>query len=104
MSIRSYMTVASIDQIIKTTSAFRLLSDPTRCKMILLLSKRKDGMCVYEIAEAIGISHSAISHQLAKLEMKEIVAPIRQGKEICYQLNGTSFVRNILHVMKIFNP
>ena len=97
------MTTETLDQIMHTTSAFRLLSDPTRCKMILLLSKRQNGMCVYELADETNVSHSAASHQLARLEMKGIVTAYPEGKKVCYRLKDTPFTKNILHVMKIFN-
>jgi len=105
MNIYSYiMNPDDINYIAKTTSAFRLLSDPTRFRILCVLSKEKNGMCVYELAEAVGISQSAASHQLSKLEAREIVKCYREGQSICYELHISEFTKNLLRVMRSFEP
>lgn len=96
------MTALHTDNLIKTTTAFKILSDPTRFKMLCLLSKNKKGLCVGELADAVGISHSAASHQLSKLESRNIVISFREGQTICYELQKNSFTDNLLRVMKAF--
>lgn len=91
------------DNIIKTTTAFKILSDPTRFKILLLLARAKDGMCVYELADAVDISHSAVSHQLSKLEAHNVVESFREGQEVCYELQKNKFTKNMLSIMKTFN-
>ena len=98
------MDVKDLDYVIKTTSAFRLLSDPTRFCILCVLSKAKEGLCVYEIADMVNISHSAASHQMKKLEAHGIVRCYRDGQSVCYQLTDTSFTQNLLRVMRVFRP
>ena len=105
MSIYSYMNtvdITDVDRIVRTTSAFRLLSDPTRFKILCILSRAPNGMCVCEIAEAVGITHSAASHQLSRLEDKKIVKCFRHGQSACYELTNTLFVKDLITVMKSF--
>jgi len=91
------------DNIIKTTTAFKILSDPTRFKMLCLLSNTREGLCVGELAEGVGISHSAASHQLAKLEAHNVVCSFREGQEVCYELEKNPFTQNLLRVMSAFS-
>lgn len=91
-----------VDKIIKTTSAFKILSDPTRFKILCLLLKERDGMCVNEIADSVGISHSAASHQLSKLESKGVVTSFREGQMVCYEMKHNVFTKNLINVIDIF--
>ena len=91
-----------IDKVIRTTSAFKILSDPTRFKILCLLLKEKDGMCVNEIADSVCVSNSAASHQLSKLESKGVVLSFREGQTICYELKHNSFTKNLISVIGIF--
>lgn len=68
-----------------TCNFYDIISDPTRIKIIILLKKHKE-MCVSDISEIIGISISAISHQLRLLENCGIVKSERMGKIVCYAL------------------
>lgn len=86
----------------QTTNLFKLLADPTRFKILALLLKTRQDLCVGEIAKAINISQSATSHQLAKLESCGVVRPERRGQMICYILNDNQITRNLRSVMKIF--
>lgn len=91
-----------IDYIVQTTSAFKILSDPTRFKIVCLLLKNAEGICVNEIADSVSISHSAVSHQLSKLEAKGVVTSFREGQTICYELKKNAFTKNLIHVIRIF--
>lgn len=64
---------------------FKLLSDPTRLKIVLALKLSE--LCVHEIAETVGISISAISHQLRLLKSSRVVKGKRSGKHIYYSLD-----------------
>ena len=64
---------------------FGLLSDPTRLKIVLVLKRGE--LCVHEIANAIGLSISAVSHQLRLLKTAKMVKNRRQGKMIYYSLD-----------------
>ena len=96
------MDISNADYIVRTTSAFKMLSDPTRFKILCALSQAKSGLCVYEIADAVSISQSAASHQMCTLEARGVVECFRDGQTICYEMRDTPFTKNLLHVMKIF--
>ena len=63
---------------------FKVFGDVTRLKMlnVLLCSE----MCVYDIAAVLGMSQSAISHQLRVLKQMDLVKNRREGKTIFYAL------------------
>lgn len=93
-----------LEKVLETTSAFKILSDPTRFKIVCLLITHKDGMCVNELAEELDISQSAVSHQLAKLESRNVVCRFRHGQMVCYQLLSNSLTKNLRRVITIFQP
>lgn len=96
-------TIPNHHYITKATSTFKLLSDPTRFKILYVLYKSDDGLCVHEIADAVSISHSAASHQLSKLEDKGIVNGFREGQLMCYRLSRTEYTNEIINMMKPFS-
>lgn len=63
---------------------FKVFGDATRLKIlnVLLCSE----MCVYDIAAVLGMSQSAISHQLRVLKQMDLVKNRREGKTIFYAL------------------
>ena len=63
---------------------FRLFADTTRVKILYLLFESK--LCVCAIAELLGMTQSAISHQLRILKDANLVANRRDGKTIYYFL------------------
>lgn len=80
---------------------FKMLGDTTRIK---LLGKIAGGeMRVGDIAEALGMQPSAISHQLRVLRAARIVTCRRDGKEAWYSLDDDHVVRlmrlGLEHVM-----
>ena len=68
---------------------FRALGDPTRSRMVLALSIAE--LNVGELAEVLGGSHSATSHQLRILRDLDIVHVRRLGKTQVYALNERAF-------------
>lgn len=66
------------------SSFFKVLGDPTRTKIIWCLDQNE--MCVCDIAATLGMTKSAISHQLAKLKAVNMVTSRRNGKEVFYSL------------------
>ncbi len=63
---------------------FKVFGDTTRIKIMYALSE--DEMCVCAISELLGMTQSAISHQLKTLKDAELVASRRDGKTIYYRL------------------
>ena len=73
----------------RLSRTFRALGDPTRSKLVLALSLRE--MCVTELAEALGSSLSATSHQLRILRDLDLVRVRRSGRSQVYVLNEPAF-------------
>lgn len=63
---------------------FKVFSDTTRIKILYVLMERDQ--CVADIAEAIGATQSAVSHQLRILKQARLVRFQRHGKSIRYSL------------------
>ena len=95
-------TIPRNNYILKATSTFKLPSDPTRFKILYLLYKSEDGLCVHEIADAVPISHSAASHQLSRLEDRGIVNSFREGQSVCYRFKESTYNTEIITIMKRF--
>ena len=72
---------------------FRLFGDTTRVKILFSLFESE--MCVCAIAELLGMTQSAISHQLKILKDANLVANCREGKTIYYFLSD-DHVRTII--------
>lgn len=63
---------------------FKGFSDPTRVQILSNLVDRE--LCVTDIAEAVELSQSAISHQLRILKQMHLIKFRREGKNILYSL------------------
>ena len=66
------------------TEFFKMLGNPTRIHILLLLMEQ-DG-CVSSLAEQLGMTQSAVSHQLSLLKSNKLVKRRRDGKMIFYTL------------------
>ncbi len=74
---------------------FKGFCDPTRVHILSLLQQRE--CCVNQIAEAVELSQSAISHQLRLLKQMHLIKFRREGKNILYSL-ADDHVRTILEM------
>ena len=63
---------------------FKVFSDTTRIK--ILFSLMSGELCVADIAETIGATQSAVSHQLRILKASHLVKFQRDGKNVLYSL------------------
>ena len=79
----------------------KLLGDETRLKILRVLAGSGGEVCVKELAGMVGVSPSATSHQLAKLEMHGVVEAHRDGQTVCYTLRETETVEKILSILNI---
>jgi DNA-binding transcriptional ArsR family regulator len=79
---------------------FKVFSDSTRVKILCALLRAE--MCVCDIAALLGMSKSAISHQLRTLRQTRLVKYRREGKAVYYSLEdehvGTIFDQGLVHV------
>jgi ArsR family transcriptional regulator, lead/cadmium/zinc/bismuth-responsive transcriptional repressor len=64
---------------------FRVLGDPTRVRILDALSAGE--LCVCDISSVIGISESAVSHQLRLLRGMRLVRPRRAGRLVYYAVD-----------------
>ena len=72
---------------------FKIFGDSTRIKILYVLFESE--MCVCDIAQLLGMSQSAISHQLRALKQSKLVKYRREGKTVFYSLSD-AHVRTIL--------
>jgi len=75
------------------TEIFRVLGDPTRLRILDALSHGE--LCVGNLATRLGVTESAVSHQLRLLRSARIVRARRDGRMIFYSLDDT-------HVLTLF--
>ena len=73
---------------------FSALGDPTRVRILDVLSHGE--LCVCDLAAVLGLSQSAVSHQLRLLRGIRLVRPRREGRIVFYSLDDQ-------HIMSIFN-
>ena len=64
---------------------FSALGDPTRLRIVAVLATRE--VCVCDLAAALGVSQSAVSHQLRLLRQVGLVRPRRDGRLVYYVLD-----------------
>ena len=72
---------------------FKIFGDSTRIKILYVLFESE--MCVCDIAKLLGMTQSAISHQLRALKQSKLVKYRREGKTVFYPL-ADGHVRTIL--------
>lgn len=81
------------DTLLDIAELFKVFGDSTRTKILAALSVSE--MCVACISVVLGMSVSAVSHQLRILRQARLVKTRRDGKEIYYSLDDD-------HVGRIF--
>ncbi len=72
---------------------FKIFGDSTRVKLLYILSLSE--MCVFDLAQLLGVTQSAVSHQLRALKASKLVRYRREGKTVFYSLSD-GHVRTIL--------
>ena len=72
---------------------FQLLADPTRVRLIAAL--RHADLCVSDLAQIMGLTESAISHQMRDLRLRRLVSSRRDGRHVYYSLKD-HHVRHLL--------
>ncbi len=73
---------------------FKVFGDATRLRILMVLLEREE-LSVSELAEMLGMTQSAISHQLQTLRQNKLVKTRRDGKSILYSLDD-EHVRSII--------
>ncbi|NEZ47494.1 winged helix-turn-helix transcriptional regulator [Clostridium niameyense] len=89
------------DKVIELGDFFKVLSEPTRIKILYALSVSE--MCVCDIANLLEMTHSAVSHQLKVLRSARLIKYRKQGKVVYYSLDDSHvenvFKQGLEHIM-----
>jgi ArsR family transcriptional regulator len=90
----------SDETLLDLADLFKVFSDSTRVKIVCALLQAE--MCVCDIAALLGMSKSAISHQLRTLRQTRLVKYRREGKVVYYSLEdehvGAIFDQGLVHI------
>jgi ArsR family transcriptional regulator len=78
---------------LRVAEIFKALADPTRVRILHALSHAE--LCVGDVAVLLGMSESAVSHQLRLLRNLHVVRSRRDGKLMFYTLDDD-------HVLRVF--
>jgi DNA-binding transcriptional ArsR family regulator len=91
-----------MDEVEKLAEIFKVLSDPTRLRLILLLKERSSGeytececgggpLCVNALTQKLGVTQSAVSQHLRILRQVGLVRSERRGCYMHYSLDQEDF-------------
>jgi ArsR family transcriptional regulator, arsenate/arsenite/antimonite-responsive transcriptional repressor len=83
----------SDDEARATATLFRALGDPTRVKIVNLLSQSDEPVCVCELVPALSVSQPTVSHHLKTLAAAGLLEREERGKWAFYSLSGEAVER-----------
>jgi ArsR family transcriptional regulator len=89
MSICSYKPL-TVDLAADVAETFKVLGDVTRVRILDALAQREQ--CVSDLADVVGLSESAVSHQLRLLRNTRLVRARRAGRMVFYALDDQHIV------------
>jgi DNA-binding transcriptional ArsR family regulator len=93
-SVRAARAAIPNDRMVRALAeTFGALSDPTRVRIISALAGQE--LCVFDLARMLGLSGSAISHQLRLLRGQRLVKYRKEGKGAYYSLDD-DHIRNLM--------
>src|SRR5262245_53306662 len=105
MSKRSYVPSPPLGEssVVALAETFKVLGDITRVRLLDVLSKVRgagapglnNALCVQDLANLLGMTQSAVSHQLRLLRSMRLVRTRRDGRQIFYALDDD-------HIVKLF--
>lgn len=72
------------EQLLRLADLFKIFGDGTRIRILYVLLEAE--VCVCHLAQALGMTQSAVSHQLRILRQAHLVKTTREGKTIFYSL------------------
>ncbi len=75
----------AVDDAQRMGEFFNVLADPTRLRLISLLAAEE--FCVCDLASSLGMTDSAISHQLRALRAARLVSYRKEGRQVFYRLH-----------------
>jgi ArsR family transcriptional regulator len=83
----------SEDEAAATATLFRALADPARVKIVNLLARTEQPVCVCEFVPALGLSQPTVSHHLKKLVEAGLLDREERGKWAYYSLSDEAIER-----------
>lgn len=86
-------TLPDENELYDLAELFKVFGDSTRIRILFVLFEAE--VCVCDIAQALNMTQSAISHQLRILKQSKLVKSRREGKSIFYSL-ADGHVRTII--------
>lgn len=93
-SVRAARTAIPSDRMVRALAeTFGALSDPTRVRIITALTEQE--LCVFDLALLLGLTGSAVSHQLRLLRGQRLVKYRKEGKVAYYSLDD-DHIRNLV--------
>lgn len=72
------------DELYDLAELFKVFGDSTRIRILSVLLGEE--LCVCDLAEALGMNQSAVSHQLKILKQAKLIKNRREGKQVYYAL------------------
>ena len=88
------VTKLSDESMVALAETFKVLGDTTRVRILDALSRSE--LCVSDLAQVVGLSESAVSHQLRLLRGMRLVRARRDGRMMFYALDDH-------HIVKLFD-
>lgn len=85
--------ILSVDKSQRMAEFFSLLGDPNRLRIVSALAIQE--LCVCDLAAAVKMSESAVSHQLRALRAMRLVGYRKQGRNVFYYLKDS-------HVLNLY--
>ena len=85
------------DELLDLAELFKVFGDTTRIKILYVLFESE--LCVCDIAEILGMSQSAVSHQLRIIKQAKLIKNRRDGKTVYYSL-ADDHVKTIIGMAK----
>jgi DNA-binding transcriptional ArsR family regulator len=91
---QAHKDTVSEKEIERLSSIYKILGDPSRLKIVMALKNVE--MCVCDLAAFLGLTESAVSHQLRRFRDLALVKSRREGQVIYYSLDDE-------HVAELLN-
>ena len=85
----------SSEQYIELAALFKLFGDPTRLRILHALEQNE--LCVCDIVSLLGLTKSAVSHQLKDLKLANLVKFRKEGQTVFYSL-ADSHVKTLIDI------
>lgn len=83
------------DTYMELAETFKLFGNPTRLKILSLLTM--EDLCVCDLSETLNMSQSAVSHQLRILRERNLVKYNKEGKQARYSLAD----KHVIEILRI---